>query len=143
MAFVNVTLIDKEGNTGTFGYGLLDAANEAAAHALIDPLTLGTTKQRTIIASRIPGDDTLPSSIWAQVGLKLRFHWVDDETNESGFYSLPCANLDGLDIVGNRVSVDGSLQALQDLVADINLNWASPAGNAITLNYIEVVTVNR
>lgn len=142
MPFVNVTFLDKEGNSASFGYGLLDAANEAASHALINALALGTTKQRTIIANRIPGSDTLPSSPFAQAGLKLRIHWTDDVTGESGFYSLPTANLADLNIVGDQVDMTQPVD-ITNLVTDINTNWSSPKNNAITVQRMEVVTVNR
>ena len=142
MPFVNVVFNDIEGNKANFGYGLLDLTNEAATQNLLTDLALGTVKGRTLISNRIPGTEVLPASKYALAGAKLRIHWTDDVTNESGFYSLPTIDANELTIVGKEVSMTDP-QKVIDLVASVNTNWSSPKNNAITVTKLELVTVNR
>lgn len=142
MPFVNTVFNDIEGNTSSLGYGLLDLANEAATQILITALTLGTVKGRTLISNRIQGTTVLPASNYAMAGNKLRIHWQDDVTEDTGFYSIPTIDAADLEIVGKEVSMT-SPQPVVDLVADINLNWSSPKNNPITVTRLELVTVNR
>lgn len=142
MPSANVVFIDQEGNTASLGYYMAALTTEAATQALIDAVTLGTVKRRTLISETIDGLDTLPGNNFAQAGMKLRIHYSDDVTNKTGFYSIPTVDAAALTIVGKEVSLTAP-QAMVDLVADINANWESPDGNAITVVRAELVTVNR
>lgn len=142
MPTVNANFLDQEGNSASLGYGVLALTTEAATHGLIDLMTLGTIYKRTKIDSSIDAAKTLPGNNAAQAGVKLRIHYTDDVTGDAGFYSIPTLDLTKVSIVGKEVELDTPVD-MANLVADINTNWASPAGNPITVVRAEVVTVNR
>ena len=142
MANVNVAFLDQEGNSAFLNYGIDALSSEVAIYALINAMAIGTIYRRTLVDSQINAAKVLPGNNLAQAGNKLRIHYTDDVTGDAGFYSIPTLDLSKVSIVGKEVELDTPADMLA-LVGDIDANWRSPAGNAITVVRAEVVTTNR
>lgn len=138
-----ITMEDRDGESAsttirgvtlTAGNITAEVAKMAAIKAAIEAVSLLVTRSETVVAIENGYATALPTSVYAQRGIKFLVRGVDTLGNPQHFHiSGADLGLTGL-MVGENMDLTSTEGAA--LVTAINAFWVSNAGNAVTVSEI-------
>jgi hypothetical protein len=112
--------------------------DDTTIRAVIAAVTIGELQKATLISDDAIVSSDNAASVWAQVELGLRIRVADTVNGESGYYTIPCPDMDALTILNDQVTLaDGGVMAA--LVTEFEANVLSRDGNVISVTGAEVV----
>lgn len=152
MARLNVSFRDYSDEYGNMAVTLADIDGvtrlwttiDGEADGLVGHLeahSLGTVKSARVAQDTQAENDTRPADPFAQREIGFRVYIRDNTTQELGYFTIPCADLDIGSVVAGKDELDLSASPTAGLVTYLETNVLSRDGNAITVE--RIVTVGR
>jgi hypothetical protein len=132
------TFADHGGEKSSVSLPVDALTDDTTIRAVIAAVTIGELQKATLISDDSVVSSDNAASVWAQVELGLRIRVADTVNGESGYYTIPCPDMDALTILNDQVTLaDGGVMAA--LVTEFEANVLSRDGNVISVTGGEVV----